>query len=80
MQKFLWPEISVVGAGWPKKIRPAPKIPKSVAKKISGCRPYLGALRPGKSEKWAIFGQKSHISEISVAGNRGGRGGRTEKF
>ena len=27
MQKFLWPEMWVVGAGWPKKKRPTPKTP-----------------------------------------------------
>ena len=80
MQKFLWPKISVVGAGWPKKILPAPKIPKSVAKKNSGRRPHLGTLWSGKSRKMANLGQTSHISEISMAGNMGSRGGVAEKF
>ena len=68
------------GRGGRKKFGPHQKYPKVFPKKFWGQEPYLGALWPRKSQKLAIFGQKSHISEISVAGNRGGRGGRTEKF
>ena len=36
------PKLGVLGAGWPKKIRPAPKTPKSVCKKILGAGNLFG--------------------------------------
>ena len=68
------------GRGGRKKFGPHQKHPKVFSKKFWVRGPYLGALWARKSQKMAILGQKSHISEISVAGNRGGRGGRSENF
>jgi len=73
IQKFLWPEMWVVGRGGRKKIGPHQKHPKVFAKKFWGWGSHFGTLWPRKSQKMAILGRKSHISEISVAENGGGR-------
>ena len=62
-----------------KKIGPHQKHPKVFAKKFSGWGSHFGTLWPRKSQKMAILGQKSHVSEISVAENGGGRSGVAEK-
>ena len=64
------------GRGGRKKFGPHQKYPKVFPKNL-GSGTLFGALWPRKSQKMAILGQKSHIAEISVAGNRGGR---SEKF
>ena len=44
LQKFLRSKIGVAGVGWPKKIRPAPKISKSFSEKIfKVLMPFPGA-------------------------------------
>ena len=68
------------GWGGRKKFGPHQKYSKVFPKKFWGRGTYLGPLWPRKSQKMAILGQKWHIAEISVAGNRGGRGGAAEKF
>ena len=44
-------KLGVLEAGWPKKIRPAPKIPKILFKKFWGWGPNLVTLWPRKGPK-----------------------------
>jgi hypothetical protein len=45
------PKLGVLGAGWPKKIRPAPKIPKILFKKILGVGTQFGDSVASKRPK-----------------------------
>ena len=68
MQKFLWPEMWVVGAGWPEKFRPAPKTPKSVFEKILGVGSPFGGSVGSLKPKNGVFRPK-----IAYFRNFGGR-------
>ena len=68
MQKFLWPKMSVVGAGWPKFFRPAPKISKSVPKKIfMDPAPFWGSgprQKPKKPDFWLKMAKNRKIQNF----------------
>ena len=81
MQKFLWPKMRVVGAGWPKIFRPGRKISKSVSKKIfMKPAPFWGSTASQKLKKHPFSAKNGLNAEFSVAENGGGRGGAAEKF
>ena len=81
MQKFLWPKMQVVGAGWPKIFRHGRKISKSVSKNIfMKPAPFWGSTAPKKPKKQRFSAKNGHNAEFSVAENGGGRGGAAEKF